>query len=136
MIKFIAFLFFVKFVIGVVPGMDAACSPEWIYPKCMFFGLFVHLIIYGMATYLYYNEYLIQEDKIMASVANDSQRVSVNDVEMDYYERSELEKSEKVLDKVALKSNFMIIFKKQIGWWQLFNFMQFGLVVLVSAFVI
>lgn len=136
MIQLIVFLFVVKLVIGVVPGIDAVCTPEWIYPKCMFFGLFLYMITYGMATYLYYNNYLIQEDKIMASLAEDTQRVSVNGVEMDYYKRTKLEKSEKVFDKVALKSRFMNIFRKQIGWWQVFNFMQFGLVVLVSAFVI
>jgi len=137
MIKFIAFLFVILFVIGVIPGIDAVCTPEWVYPKCMFFGLFVHMITYGMATYLYYNEYLIEEDKIMATVAEDSQRgVLVNAVELDYYKKVELEKSENVFDKVALKSSFMNIFRKQIAWWQLFNFMQFGLVVLVSVFLI
>lgn len=107
MIKAIAVLFAIKFVIGVIPGIGATCTPDWIYPPCMFFGLIVHCCIYAMGTYLHRKEYLIQEDKIMA-VADQSQSI----MELDDFQRVELEKSERVLDKVALKSSFMKIFTK------------------------
>ena len=66
-------LFVVEFVIGLVPGLGAWCTDEWIYPKCCFYGLLVHACLYFFATHLWKNEYFIQEDKVMEEARKQSE---------------------------------------------------------------
>lgn len=59
-------MFVIELITGIVPGIGATCTEEWVYPKCMFAGLALHALIYTLATYLWKKEYFIQEDKLMA----------------------------------------------------------------------
>jgi hypothetical protein len=101
-------LYIIQLIIGVVPGLRAHCTATQVWPLCMFYMLFLHILLYATAFYLWKNEYLIEEDKIMAEARRLSQTEKPD--EIDNEKKEELNKSEKLLDKVAAQSSFMKIY--------------------------
>ena len=101
-------LYIIQLIIGLVPGLRAWCTTTQVYPICSFYALFVHIFLYLTALYLWKNEYLIEEDKIMA----DARRQSATEKpdELDDEKKEELNKYDNLLDKVTAQSSFMKIY--------------------------
>lgn len=67
-------------------------------------------MLYIMSTYLWKNEFLIQESKIIEKARKYSE-TDKPDEKLDA-EKEDLAKSDKILDKVKVHSSFMKIFEK------------------------
>ena len=112
MIRFLLFLYLIGFVLGVTPGTSAFCTERWVYPICCFFALGIHTMLYLLGFYLFKTEYLIQEDKIMEEAKRLSTTTPVTIQKEDSFKKADLEKSDKLLDRVSAQSDFMNIFVK------------------------
>lgn len=68
-------------------------------------------MLYIMSTYLWKNEFLIQESKIVEKARKYSE-TEKPDEKLDEEKKDDLAKSDKILDKVKVHSSFMTIFEK------------------------